>query len=128
MSKKSFVFGRIMVLVCHYEQASDGACKREPTFWICMGDLLQIPREKNISHSERQQWKEEIMEMGHALQQTAMPEGVSKKRLRAGNVMTRLWMKQLCSSIGAESKYITFPEQVKTGATSTEGNYKLHTV
>lgn len=93
-----------------------------------MGDLLQILREKNISHSERQQWKEQIMEMGHALQQTAMPEGVSKKRLRAGNVMTRLWMKQLCSSIGAESKYITFPEQVKTGATRTEGNYKLHTV
>lgn len=94
-----------------------------------MGDLLQILREKkNISHLERQQWKGQIMEMGHALQQNVVPEGVSKERLRAGNVVTRLWMKQLCSSIGAESKYITFPEQVKAGATRTEGNYKSHTV
>lgn len=94
-----------------------------------MGDLLQILREKkNTSHLERQQWKEQIMEMGHALQQYVMPEGVSKKCLRAGNVMTRLWMKRLCSSIGAESKYIIFPEQVKTEATRTEGNYTLHTV
>lgn len=94
-----------------------------------MRDLLQILREKKtVSHLERQQWKEQIMEMGHALQQYVMPEGVSKNRPRAGNAMTRLWMKQLCSSIGAESKYITFPEQVKTGAARTERNYKLHTV
>lgn len=94
-----------------------------------MGDLLQILREKkNRSHLERQQWKEQFMEMAHVLQQNVVPEGESKKSLRAGNVMTRLWMKQLCSSIGAESKYITFPEQVKTGATRTEGNCKLHTV
>ena len=88
-----------------------------------MGDLLQILRQKeNMSHLERQQWKKQIMEMGHALQQYVMPEGVSKKRLRAGNVMTRLWMERLCSSIGAESKYITFQEQEETGATRTEGN------
>lgn len=94
-----------------------------------MRDLLEILREKKtISHLERQQWKEQIMEMGHALQQHVMPEGVSKKRPRAGNIMTWLWMKQLCSSIGAESKCITFPEQAKTDATSTERNYKLHTV
>lgn len=68
------------------------------------------------------------MEMGHAQQKNVVPEGVSKKRLRTGNVMTRLWMKQLCSSIGAESEYITFPEQVKTSATRAEGNYKLHAV
>lgn len=65
------------------------------------------------------------MEMGHALQQNVVPEGGSKKRVRAGNVVTQLWMKQLCSSIGAESKYITFREQVKAGATRTEGNYTL---
>lgn len=62
------------------------------------------------------------MEVGHALQQYVMPEGVSKKRLRAGNVMTRLWMEKLCSSVGAESKYISFQEQDKTEATRTEGN------
>lgn len=85
-------------------------------------------RKKEHIHLKRQQWKEQIMEMGHALQQNVAPEGVSKKSLRAGNVMTRLWMEQPCSSIGAESKCITFPEQVKTGATRTEGNYKLHTL
>lgn len=88
-----------------------------------MGDLLQVLRQKeNMSHLETQQWKKQIMEMGHALQQYVMPEGLSKKHLRAGNVMTWLWMEPLCSSIGAESKYITFQEQEKTGATRTEAN------
>lgn len=58
---------------------------------------------------------------------SAMPEGVTKKCLRAENVMTWLWMEQLCSSIEAESKYIPFQEQEKTGATRTEGNQELHT-
>lgn len=51
-----------------------------------------------------------------------MPEGLSWKCLRAGNVMTWLWKKQLCSSVGAEITYISFQEQEKTAATRPEAN------
>lgn len=78
-------------------------------FWICMRDLLEILREKKtISHLERQQWKEQIMEMGHALQQYVMPEGVSKKRPRAGNIMTWLWMKQPAHPLGQKANASLF--------------------
>lgn len=67
------------------------------------------------------------MEMGHGVQQYLMPEGVAEKHLKDGNIMAWLWVEQLCSSIGAESKYITFQEQEKVGATRTEG-IKSHTL
>lgn len=88
-----------------------------------MGDLQILRQKENMSHLERQQWKKQIMEM----ECSAIPERVTKKCLRAGNIMTWLWMEQLCSSIGAESKYIPFQEQEKTGSTRTEGNQQLHT-
>lgn len=87
------------------------------------GRFMQVLRQKRTCpFLERQQWKKRIMEMDPALQQYVMPEGVPKKHLRAGNVMTWLWMEQLFSSIGAESKYIAFQEQEKKGATRTDGN------
>lgn len=53
------------------------------------GRFMQFLRQKkNMSLLERQQWKKQIMEMDPALQQYVMPEGVFKKHLRAGNVMT----------------------------------------
>lgn len=93
-----------------------------------MEGLVQILRVKESMYLlERQQWKNQIMKMGHALQQCVVPEGVSKRHLSAGNVMTRLWMAQLCSSIGAESTHITSQEQ-EAGAAGTVGNEELHTV